>query len=115
MKKLTPLALARFCRDFAVDKKATDPLILDIKEVSSLADYFVICSGASEPQLKAIAYGIEKELKDKYGVQPYRVDGYPISQWIVADYGSVMLHIFHEKKRGVYSLEELWGDAPKVS
>jgi ribosome-associated protein len=115
MKKLSSLALARFCRDFALDKKATDPLILDVRAVSSLSDYYVICSVASEPQLKAIAHGLEKELKEKHGLRPFAVDGYPISQWIVVDFGSVMLHIFHEKKRGHYALEALWGDAPKVS
>lgn len=111
---LTGLALARLCVEFAEDKKALDPVILDLTAISALADYFVICSAQSEPQLKAIANGVEKSLKDDYDRRPLAVDGFPTSQWVVVDYGDVMLHIFHEQKRGVYALEDLWGDAPRV-
>lgn len=111
---LDSLDLAKACREFALDKKATDPVILDLREISSLADYFVICSAQSEPQLKAIAFGLEKSVKETYHLHARRTDGYPASQWIIVDYGDVMVHIFHDEKRGLYSLEELWGDAPRV-
>jgi ribosome-associated protein len=113
-KPLTALELARLCVTFAEDKKATDPLILDLIGISSIADYFVICSAQSEPQLKAIANGVEVMLKEEYGRRPNAVDGFPTSQWIVVDYGDVMVHIFHEEKRAAYALEDLWGDAPRI-
>lgn len=111
---LPSLRLAKLCRDLALDKKATDPVILDLREISSLADYFVIVSAQSEPQLKAIAGHLEKTLKDDHAVRPSAVDGYPASQWVVVDYGDVMVHLFHENKRALYALEDLWGDAPAI-
>src|ERR1700733_5468135 len=108
---LTGLELAQRCVQYAQDKKALDPIILDLRKISSIADYLVICSAQSEPQLKAIANGVEKSLKDDFGRYPHAVDGFPTSQWIVIDYGDVMFHIFHEQKRAVYALEELWSDA----
>jgi ribosome-associated protein len=75
----------------------------------------VICSAQSEPQIKAIANGVEQGLKEGAGRYPLAVDGFPTSQWIVIDYGDVMFHIFHEQKRPVYALEDLWSDAPQVS
>jgi ribosome-associated protein len=111
---LTGLELAQRCVQFSQDKKALDPIILDLQEISTICDYLVICSAQSEPQLKAIANGVEKGLKDEFGRHPLAVDGFPTSQWIVVDYGDVMFHIFHEQKRGVYALEDLWSDAPQV-
>jgi ribosome-associated protein len=73
----------------------------------------VICSGTSEPQLKAIANELESRVK-KEGVRPLGVDGFPLSQWVVADLGSVVVHIFHTAKRALYRLEELWNDAPRL-
>ncbi len=108
------LKLAKLCRTFAEDKKALDPVILDLRKVSSVADFFVICAAESEPQLKAIGNGLEKALKDDYGLRPLAVDGYPASQWIVVDYGDVMVHIFHQSTRGKFNLEGLWRDAPVV-
>ena len=80
----------------------------------SFADYFVICSGTSEPHLKAIAGEIQERLRDEYGARPHNVDGYPMSQWIVVDYYDVLVHIFHTDKRSFYSLEDLWSDAPRL-
>jgi ribosome-associated protein len=74
----------------------------------------VICSAASEPQLKAIANEIETRLKEDHGLRATAVDGFPASQWIVLDYLEVVIHIFHRDKRGFYSLEDLWGDATRV-
>jgi ribosome-associated protein len=112
--ELDGLELAQQCVASAQDKKALDPIILDLRKISSITDYLVICSAQSEPQLKAIANGVEKTLKDEWARPPLAVDGFPTSQWIVIDYGDVMLHIFHEQKRGVYALEDLWNDAPQV-
>ncbi len=109
------LDLAHQCVFAAQDKKALDPIILDLRNVSSITDYLVICSAQSEPQLKAIANGVELALKETVGRHPLAVDGFPTSQWIVMDYGDVMFHIFHEQKRAVYALEDLWSDAPQVA
>ena len=109
------LDLARQCVLAALEKKALDPIILDLREVSSITDYLAICSAQSEPQIKAIANGVEQALKESLGRHPLAVDGFPTSQWIVMDYGDVMFHIFHEQKRLVYALEDLWGDAPQVA
>lgn len=90
-------------------------MVLDLRDISTFTDFFVICSAASEPQLKAIAGEIEAQLKQADGVRPNAVDGFPASQWIVLDYMQVIVHIFHSEKRGFYALEDLWGDAPRLA
>jgi ribosome-associated protein len=89
-------------------------VILDLRGISSFTDFFVICSGTSEPHLKAIAGEIEQRLKDDHGIRPAAVDGFPASQWMVLDYLQVIVHVFHSDKRAFYSLEDLWGDAPRL-
>jgi len=88
--------------------------VLDLRGISTFTDFFVICSATSEPQLKAIANEIETELKEKHAIRPVAIDGFPASQWVVLDYLQVVVHIFHRGKRDFYSLEDLWGDAPRV-
>lgn len=88
--------------------------MLDLRNISNFTDYFVICSASSEPQLKAIASEIEATLKEEHGIRAVAVDGFPASQWIVLDYLQVVVHIFHLDKRAFYSLEDLWGDAPRL-
>jgi ribosome-associated protein len=88
--------------------------VLDLSGISTFTDFFVICSAASEPQLKAIAGEIETRLKEDQSVRPIAIDGFPASQWMVLDYLQVVVHIFHRDKREFYSLEDLWGDAPRV-
>ena len=89
--------------------------MLDLRDISTFTDFFVICSAASEPQLKAIANEVEGQLKQDHNVRPVAVDGFPASQWIVIDYMQVIVHIFHAEKRAFYSLEDLWGDAPRLA
>ncbi len=88
---------------------------MDLREISTFTDFFVICSANSEPQIKAIAGEIEAQLKQNYATRPVAVDGFPASQWIVLDYMQVIVHIFHAEKREFYSLEDLWGDAPRLA
>ncbi len=88
--------------------------MLDLRDISTFTDFFVICSGTSEPHLKAVAGEIESRLRDEHKVRPAAMDGFPASQWIVLDYLQVVVHIFHKDKRAFYSLEDLWGDAPRV-
>ena len=89
-------------------------MILDLQGISTFTDFFVICSGTSEPHLKAIAGEIETRLKTDHDMRPISIDGFPASQWIVLDYMQVIVHIFHAEKRAFYSLEDLWSDAPHL-
>ncbi len=106
--------LARACASAAADKKAEDTVILDMQGVSSFTDYFVICSGTSDPQLKAIATAIREQVRDQFDRRPLSEDGFPASQWVILDYGDVIIHVFHTEKRPVYDLENLWSDARRV-
>ena len=90
-------------------------MILDLQGISTFTDFFVICSGTSEPHLKAIAGEIETRLKTDHDMRPVSIDGFPASQWIVLDYMQVIVHVFHRDKREFYSLEDLWGDAPRLT
>ncbi len=111
---MTSEELAQACAKYASDKQATNIVALDLRGISTFTDFFVICSGNSEPQLKAIAGGITEGLRTEHGEKPNAQDGFPLSQWVVIDYGDVVVHIFHESKRDVYSLEDLWNDAPRL-
>ncbi len=92
------------------DKKAKDVSTIDIKNVTVLADYFVICSGTSTTHIKAMADEVETKLKES-GVQLFNnKQGYNSARWILLDYGSVIVHIFHEEDREFYNLERLWSD-----
>ncbi len=81
--------------------------MLDLRDISTFTDFFVICSGSSEPQLKAIANEIETRLREDHSVRPVAIDGFPASQWMVLDFLQVVVHIFHQDKRAFYSLEDL--------
>ena len=106
------LALAvATCAD---SKQAEDIVILDLTGISTITDFFVICTGGSLPHLKAIRKGVADGLLEGSGVRDSSRDGSPESQWMVLDYGDVILHVFHEDKRGNYALEDLWSDAPRV-
>ena len=107
-------SLARLCVDAALDKKALDPVVLDMRGISSFTDFFVVLSGTSEPQLKAIASSIRERVREATGERPLSDDGYPGSRWIIVDYGNVIVHVFHADVRPVYDLETLWRDAPRL-
>ena len=117
VRKRTPpshgATIAKLCREVALDKKAENVIVFDVRGISSVADYFVLCSGTSEPHLKAIADSIVRRLRDE-GIRPFGHDGYPPSRWVVLDYRDVLVHIFHPELRERYSLEHLWGDAPRI-
>lgn len=111
--RLTSEKLVKLCREIALGKKAEDAMILDVRKVSSVADFFLICTGTSEPHLKAIADEIARRLRDE-GIRPRHRDGFPTSRWVVMDFNDVLVHIFHPELRQRYSLEDLWGDAKRV-
>jgi ribosome-associated protein len=106
--------LARLCREYADNKKAEDIVILDVRELSSVADYFVICSGSSEPHLRAISDEILNKLRDEQNLRPRAIDGTLQTAWIVLDYFDVIVHVMKADVREKYDLEALWGDAPRV-
>ncbi len=87
---------------------------MDISEISSIADFFVICSGNSDRHVKALVNEIELKLKES-GARTYRREVDPLYQWCILDYGSVIIHIFYYKTRDYYKLENLWGDAKEVA
>ena len=109
------VTLSRACAVAAVDKKGGDIVVLDLRGISTFTDYFVICSATSEPQLKAISSSIREQVREEFGRKPISEDGYPASQWIILDYGDVIVHLFQGEKREFYSLESLWGDAKRVT
>jgi ribosome-associated protein len=111
--RLTAEKLVKLCRDIALAKKAEDAIILDVRNVSSVADFFLICTGTSEPHLKAIADEITRRVRDE-GIRPRHRDGFPASRWVVMDFNDVLVHIFHPELRQRYTLEDLWGDAKRV-
>lgn len=100
------------CASAAEDKKAEDVIVLDLRGISSFADFFVICSGTSEPQLKAIAESVKDFSREQHQRKPLNQDGYPASQWVAVDFGDVIVHVFHYESRAFYDLENLWKDAP---
>ncbi len=97
----------------ALDRKAVDLVVLDVQGISSVTDYFLMCSGRSATHVQTIANAIREELKAE-GVRPLHVEGVPESGWVLLDYGDVLMHVFLEDTRVYYALERLWGDAPAV-
>jgi len=94
-------------------KQASDIIMLDIREVSTIADYFVICSAESDRQIRAVVENIDEDIKKKTGVDP-RIEGTPDTGWVVLDYGDVVVHVFSEEQREFYRLERLWSQAAPV-
>lgn len=105
------LKLVEYVVNAADDKKAQDIKILDLREVSSVTDYFVICTGSSSIQTKAIADNIEEKLEKDYNLRLLRREGYQSATWVLLDYGSVVVHVFQPEEREFYNIERLWGDA----
>lgn len=97
-----------------MDKKALSVEIIDVRGKVDYADYVVIMSGRSDRQVNAIAKGVQTTLKVDHGEPCLGVEGLPQGQWVLMDYGDVIVHIFHEDTRGYYDLESLWMDAARV-
>lgn len=109
------LEIARACALYADDKKAENIRILDLRGLSPISDYFVLCTAMSTPQLRAVRDEIVERMKEEHQMPPTVKDGNFESQWIILVYGSVMVHILTPEKREYYALEELWGDAPELA
>ena len=113
MARLTAEHKAQRAARAAIDKKAIDLVVLDVQGLSSVADYFLVCSGRSTPHVKSISDAIRDELKDE-GSRPLHAEGQAESGWLLLDYGDVLMHVFAEDTRAYYALERLWGDAPSL-
>ena len=107
------ITLANSIAELIFNKKGYDVRILNLKEVASFADYFVICSADSDTQVKAIADEIDKTLKDG-GLKSWHKEGYRALNWVLLDYIDVVVHVFKKEMREFYNLEKLWGDAPVI-
>jgi ribosome-associated protein len=112
---MSPEELARAIVDYAVDRKALDIVQLDLREMIGYTDYFVICSGRSERQAKAIHDAIHEGMKSAHRRLPERVEGLPGARWILMDYLDVIVHVFVPDTREYYRLEQLWGEAPALA
>ena len=98
----------------ALEKKAGDVVILTLKALTIIADYFVIASATSEPHMRAVLEEVTEKLEQEHGLRPYGVDGHQATGWVVLDYFDVIVHIMRQDVRQHYDLESLWGDAPRV-
>ena len=113
MARLSARGTAQRAARAALDKSAADLMMLDVRGLSSVTDYFLVCSGRSTTHVRTIAEGIRRELKDE-GVRPLHSEGRVESGWVLLDYGDVLVHVFLGDTRAYYALERLWGDAPSV-
>jgi len=102
------------CRELAENRKAEEVVVLDVRQLSSITDYFVIASATSEPHLRAIADEIREQLVEQQGVRPHAVDGTVSTAWLVLDFFDVIVHLMRADVRQRYDLEGLWGDAARL-
>lgn len=110
---MEPKGLLLLCVNAALERKAEDVAILNVRDLSSVTDYFVICSGNSDRQIRSLADHVSQRLK-KEGILPLGIEGERSGSWILMDYGDVILHIFYKPVREFYDVEGLWSDAPRM-
>ena len=111
----SPEELAEAIVELAADRKALDIVQLDLRSIIGYTDYFVICTGRSDRQVKAIHDAIHAGLKAEHGLLPRRVEGLTEARWVLMDYLDVVVHVFTPEMREYYRLEQLWGEAPALS
>lgn len=109
------LDLVQLAAAVADAKKAADPIIIDVGDVFSVSDYFVVTSGSNPRQVAAIVNAVEEEVRNVGGPSPLRVEGAESREWVLMDYGPFVVHVFHQEQRDFYQLERLWGDRPRVA
>ena len=113
MATITPRQLALLAAEVCDEKKAKDILVLDVRKITSISDYFIVCSTSNERQARAIAEDLRMRLKD-LGKREMGVEGLEDARWVLQDFGDIVLHIFHESQREFYDIEGLWADAKQV-
>jgi ribosome-associated protein len=109
---MTPEEIAEAISEYAADRKALDIVQLDLRGIIGYTDYFIVCTGRTDRQAKAIHDAIHKGMKDEHGLLPRRVEGLTQANWILMDYLDVVVHVFTPDTREYYRLEQLWGEAP---
>ena len=109
---MSPEQIANLVAEYAADRKALDVVQLDLRGISAFTDYFVVCTGRTERQTKAIHDAIHGRMKSEHGLLPQRVEGLGQARWILIDYLDVVVHVFTPQTREYYRLEQLWGEAP---
>ena len=112
---MTPEEIAQAITEFAADRKAVDIVQLDLREIIGYTDYFVICTGRSDRQVKAIHDAVHQGMKAEHGLLPRRVEGLSQAHWVLMDYLDVVVHVFTPDTRSYYRLEQLWGEAPVLA
>ncbi len=111
--QLTALEKANLAYSALVDKRAVEPVLLDMHEITQITDYFLICHGTSNVHIRALSEAVLEKLKEA-GERPVGVEGRQAANWVLLDYGDLIVHIFAPEEREFYSLERLWIDAPRV-
>lgn len=111
---MTTKKLAKTAIEALLDRKAAEIVLLHVTKQTTLADYYIICTGTSNTQLRAIADAVDESMSKQYGLEPKSIEGYRSASWILLDYGSVIVHAFKSDARQFYDLERLWGDAQKL-
>lgn len=114
IEELEGVAFAKEVARYLLEKKGKNVMLLDLKGSSNFADYFVICSGTSDRHVKALSESVHLGMKKEYGIMPHHVEGQSNSQWILLDYGSIIVHIFFDYLREYYALENLWKESTLV-
>ena len=112
-KKISTKKALLLALNAALEKKARNVVVLNVKKLSYLADYFLICSGTSDRQVQAISTSIEENMK-KAGIKPAGIEGDRIGKWVLMDYHDIVIHVFLEPVREYYDIERLWADAPRM-
>jgi ribosome-associated protein len=107
--------LARWCARKALEKKGEEVLLLDLREISTVCDFFILVTGQSEAHIWALAEWLRRQVRETFDLRPWHVEGRPGDRWILLDYVDWVIHIFHHETRVHYQLERLWGDAPRES
>ena len=92
------------------DQRATDIELLHVAKMTTMADYFILCTGGSTTHIRSLSEAVEHELETEYGLRPHHIEGYSAANWILMDYGFMIVHIFHRDTRQFYSLNRLWSD-----
>ena len=113
MAAITPRHLALLAAEVCYDKKAKEIIVLDVRKITSISDYFIVCSTTNERQARAIAEEMRMKLKEM-GRREMGVEGMEDARWVLQDFGDIVLHIFHETQREFYDIEGLWADAKQV-
>jgi len=113
-KKTDSSALIKTITDALLEKKAKDIVLLDVTKLTTLTDYFVVCHGTSETQIKALADNVAEQTNKSLGEKAWKKEGLDSRRWIILDYVNVVVHIFNEEKREFYGIERMWNDAEKT-